>query len=135
MSNLATIQAIYEAFGRGDIPFILSKLSDDVAWEHWDDNAAVASGKIPYLRPRDGRAGAAEFFQSLASIDIKEFGVVNLMEGGDQVCGLCHIDFTVKSTGKRVRDSEIHLWTFDKSGQVVHFRHYVDTAKHMAAQS
>jgi uncharacterized protein len=135
MSNLATIQAIYEAFGRGDIPFILSKLSDDVQWEHWDDNAAVSSGKIPYLKPRTGRAGAGEFFESLASIDIKEFGVVNLMEGGNQVAGLCQIDFTVKATGKRVRDSEIHLWTLDKSGSVTGFRHYIDTAKHLAAQA
>ena len=133
MSNLATVQAIYEAFGRGDIPFILSKLADDVKWEHWDDNTAVSSGKIPYLKPRTGRAGAGEFFESLASVDIQEFGVVNLMEGGDQVCGLCQINAVVKATGKRVRDSEIHLWTFNTSGQVTHFRHYVDTAKHLAA--
>jgi ketosteroid isomerase-like protein len=135
MSNLGTIQAIYEAFGRGDVPFILSKLSDDVQWEHWDDNAAVSSGKIPYLKSRTGKAGAAEFFGALASIDIKEFGVVNLLEGGNQVCGLCHIDSTVKATGKRIRDSEIHLWTLDKAGRVTSFRHYIDTAKHLAAHA
>ena len=28
--NVATVQEIYEAFGRGDVELILSKLSDDV---------------------------------------------------------------------------------------------------------
>jgi ketosteroid isomerase-like protein len=32
MSNVATVQSIYEAFGRGDIPAILDRISDDVIW-------------------------------------------------------------------------------------------------------
>ena len=28
--NLATVAAIYEAFGRGDVPAILEKLTDDI---------------------------------------------------------------------------------------------------------
>jgi hypothetical protein len=31
MSNLATVQGIYEAFGRGDIPAILDAVADDEA--------------------------------------------------------------------------------------------------------
>ena len=30
--NLATIRGAYEAFGRGDVPAVLSILADDVAW-------------------------------------------------------------------------------------------------------
>jgi uncharacterized protein len=37
------------------------------------------------------------------------------------------------SSGTIVRDDEIHLWTFDSSGEVVRFRHYLDTAKHIEA--
>ena len=40
MSNVATIQSVYEAFGRGDIPAILEVVSADAAWEHWSDNTA-----------------------------------------------------------------------------------------------
>ena len=29
----ATVQELYAAFGRGDIPAILAKLADDVVWE------------------------------------------------------------------------------------------------------
>ena len=28
--HLATVSALYEAFGRGDIPFLLEQLTDDV---------------------------------------------------------------------------------------------------------
>jgi ketosteroid isomerase-like protein len=35
--------------------------------------------------------------------------------------------------GGRYRDEERHLWTFGEEGKVVRLRHYVDTAKHIAA--
>jgi ketosteroid isomerase-like protein len=34
MSNMQTVIEIYEAFGRGDLPTVLSKLSDSVEWEY-----------------------------------------------------------------------------------------------------
>ncbi len=61
MSNLATAQMIYEAFGRGDVPAILDVCSDDVAWENWEDNRAQKSG-IPIMQARSGKPGVAEFF-------------------------------------------------------------------------
>ena len=36
---------------------------------------------------------------------------------------------TVKATGKRVRDEEIHLWEFGSDGKVAAYRHFLDTAK------
>ncbi len=36
--------------------------------------------------------------------------------------------------GVRFLDEEIHLWTFDESGKVARFRHYLDKAKHIATQ-
>lgn len=135
MSNLETTQKIYEAFGRGDVPAILSKISDSCLWEHWANNTAVSSGKVSYLISRRGKAGVGEFFASMTAVDLHDFQVLNLMAGGNQVAASVVIEFTVKATGKRLRDEEIHLWTFDKSGEVVGLRHYVDTAKHIAANS
>ncbi|MEP6659342.1 MAG: nuclear transport factor 2 family protein [Acidimicrobiales bacterium] len=66
MSNLATVTALYEAFGRGDVPAILERLADDCAWEAWSDNSAVKAG-VPWLQPRVGKAGVAEFFAVVAS--------------------------------------------------------------------
>ena len=135
MKNLETVQAIYQAFGKGDVPFIVSKASDDVKWEAWADNTAVKSGKVPYLKTRFGKAGVAEFFASMAAIEIRAFQVHNLLEGGNQVVATASIELTVKATGKVLRDEELHLWTFDERGEVIGFRHYVDTAKHIDANT
>ncbi|MEX0682231.1 MAG: hypothetical protein WD904_06080 [Dehalococcoidia bacterium] len=40
MSNVDTVKAMYEAFGRGDIPAILEKLDDNVtSYQHMTDTA------------------------------------------------------------------------------------------------
>jgi ketosteroid isomerase-like protein len=132
MSNIDQLQSVYRSFGSGDIPAILEAISEDVAWEHWNDNSAQQAG-VPWYEARDGREGAAAFFASLGVMEIHDFQVVNLMEGGNQIAATIKIDFTVKETGERVRDEEIHLWTFDDAGKISGMRHYTDTAKHIKA--
>jgi uncharacterized protein len=132
MSNLETMQSLYEAFGKGDIPAILDRMAGDVAWEHWSDNSAQKVG-VPWFEARDGRDGVAAFFGSLGVMEIHDFQVLNMMEGGNQVAATIKMDFTVKETGERVRDEEIHLWTFDDEGKIKGMRHYTDTAKHIKA--
>ena len=39
----------------------------------------------------------------------------------------------VKATGRRIRDLEMHLWTFAPDGKVARFRHVVDTHQHVTA--
>lgn len=48
---------------------------------------------------------------------------------------LIEVDLTVKATGKRLRDEEIHLWEFGPDGKVVSLRHFLDTAKAIDAHS
>lgn len=133
MSNIGQLQSVYQSFGSGDIPAILEAISDDVAWEQWDhDNSAQKAG-VPWYEAREGRDGAAAFFESLGVMEIHDFQVLNLMEGGNQIAATIRIDFTVKETGERVRDEEIHLWTFDDAGKITGMRHYTDTAKHIKA--
>jgi ketosteroid isomerase-like protein len=127
MSNIERLQSLYQSFGSGDIPAILEAMSEDVAWEHWDDNTAQRAG-VPWYEARNGREGVAKFFDSLGGMEIHDFQVLNLMEGGNQVAVTVKQDFTVKATGERVRDEEIHLWTFDDAGKISGMRHYTDTA-------
>jgi uncharacterized protein len=131
MTNLDTVNEIYAAFGRGDIATLLSKLSDDVRWEDWADNTAQKVG-VPWMEARKGRQGAAEFFKLVAQFEIKEFKVLSVMAGGNQVAAEFVIEARVPGTGKTYRDEEMHLWTFDEAGRVVRLRHYTDTAKHIA---
>lgn len=133
MSNhLATVGAIYEAFGKGDIPTILGCMADDVHWEEWDDNSAQRAG-VPWLQPRRGKDGVLAFFQVMGGLQVLDFRVLSLMAGGNQVAAEFEIEFQSPATGRRLRDQEVHLWTFDDSGQVIRLRHYADTAKHIAA--
>lgn len=133
MSNLGTVQSIYEAFGKGDIPAILDVLADDVEWESWADNSSVKAG-VPTMVPRHGKNEVLKFFEVAGQMDIVDLQILNMMEGGSQVA----VEFILEANlpawgGGHYRDEEIHLWTFNEQGKVSRLRHYTDTAKHIAA--
>lgn len=131
-NHLDTVAAIYEAFGKGDIPGIVQHLSDNVQWEAWADNSAQKAG-VPWLQAHSGRAGALQFFEIVGTLKIREFQVLSLLAGGNQVAAEFVIEFEAPVTGAICRDEELHLWTFDGNGKVIRLRHYADTAKHIAA--
>ena len=133
MSNTQTVQEIYAAFGAGDIDAILGRLAGDVRWEHWRGGSGAQRHGVPWLLARTGPAEVAEFFASLAALEIHAFTPAALLEGDGAVAGVISLDATVKATGERIRDDEIHLWHFDADGRVTAFRHFVDTAKHVEA--
>jgi uncharacterized protein len=131
--NVATVNAIYEAFGTGNIPAILETLSDDVRWEDWRDNFAQKAG-VPWMKRQTGKEGALAFFQTIGgSFAVKGFQVLSIMEGGNQVAVEFTLEADVPSTGGHFFEEEMHLWTFDDNGKVVRLRHYLDTAKHIKA--
>jgi ketosteroid isomerase-like protein len=130
-ANLATVGQIYEAFGRGDVPAILALIAEDCAWESWLANSAQAAG-ISYLQPRRGPAGVAEFFAAVGQFEIDRFEVLDMFAGGEKVAVEVLIEARAPGGG-RFSDEELHLYTLDESGKVTRMRHYVDTAKHIAA--
>jgi ketosteroid isomerase-like protein len=133
VSNLTTVQGIYDAIGKGDLAAILDVLADDVEWESWADNSAVNAG-VPWMTPRHGKADTVKFFETMGEMELVDLRVLNMMEGPNQVA----VEFVVEANlpawgGGHYRDEEIHLWTFDEDGKVSRLRHYTDTAKHIAA--
>lgn len=131
MDTAAKIGAIYEAFGKGDIPFILGQLAPDVEWEAWPDWTPHKAG-VSWLQPRRGPEGALEFFKIIGSWSITDFQVRAIMTSGDQGVAQISIAVTLPDGGS-FADEEMHLWQFNNEGKVAFFRHYVDTAKHIAA--
>jgi ketosteroid isomerase-like protein len=129
--NAATVSDIYAAFGRGDVPAVLDRLAPDVAWEAWDDNFAQRAG-VPHLTAREGPADVAGFFDVLGSYTVEDFAVLDIIGTGRQIVAEVRAGFGLPGGG-RFADEEIHLWTFDYAGRVTRFRHYCDTAKHIAA--
>lgn len=123
-----TIEAIYAAFGRGDIASILDALREDVEWEH--DHADHG---IPWLAPRHGKAQVGGFFEALRALEVRRFEPKRILADGDLVVAVIHVEIAVLATGRSFRDVELHLWTFDPHGKVARFRHVVDTHQHWLA--
>ena len=129
MSHLKTVQSIYEAFGKGDVPTILGHLAENVEWEY-----GIVSTNVPWLQPRRGRTEVTKFFQALADFEIQKFEPKTFLENGDVVVVLLDLEGTVRSTKLRVvEEDEVHIWHFDAKGKVSRFRHRADTFQHWAA--
>jgi ketosteroid isomerase-like protein len=132
MNNVQSVQQIYEAFGRGDIPTVLERLAEDVEWESWNLGNTAQSAGVPWLKPQRGREGVADFFATVGTFEIRDFQVLAILDGGDKVGVEVSFD-AIAPTGEHLRDEEFHLYDLDENGLVKRMRHYVDTAKHMKA--
>jgi uncharacterized protein len=133
MSNQETVHQLYGAFGRGDIQAILDRLAPGVRWDHWPDGGGAQRHGVPWLAERTGPEDVGAFFATLSALEFHRFEPTELIGDGDRVVALIDVDVTVRATGERFRDAEVHLWTFDLQGRVSEFRHVVDTAKHVEA--
>jgi ketosteroid isomerase-like protein len=135
MSPIQIIQHVYASFGQRDIPAILAVMSDDVVWEY--AYSAETHAAIPWLAPRQGKAGVLAFFQALgAGLQIERFRVNAVLAEGNLVVALVDLDGRVTSTGAPIVErDEVHIWHFDAAGRVARFRHASDTLQHFRAVS
>lgn len=122
MSNVERVQAMYAAFGRGDVQAILSALAPDVVW------AVDGPANIAMFGNRRGRDQVAQFFQAIgANLDITEFAPREFFANGDQVVALGFERGTARATGRVYEGHWAHVFTF-RAGQVIAFREYGNTA-------
>jgi ketosteroid isomerase-like protein len=125
-THIETIQKIYAAFGRGDIPGILEHIAEDL---HAFSVVADASPEIPWHLKITKKRDVPKFFQALAAeCDFSLFEPHAFAQGGDHVYATISFDVTFKRNGKKVsfRDA-IHRFTF-KNGRVIEWRGTEDTA-------
>lgn len=126
--NTEIVKAIYEAFGRGDIPAILNALADNIEW--------TVSGRedgIPYGGTFHGRDGVGQFFTLLAeNIECSTFAPRDFIAEGDRVAVFGHYQGAVKASGNSVETEWAMSWRL-QDGKVTHFRAYDDTAAVVAA--
>jgi uncharacterized protein len=128
-SNADRVRNLYGFFARQDVPAILELLAEEVEWDYGYPGIAV-----PWLKPRQGRAAVAGFFEALGGLEFHAFTPHTILEGPGLVVVLVDVEATVKATGGRIREvNEVHLFHFDERGRIVRFRHAVDTAQHIAA--
>lgn len=116
------IDAIYQAFGEGDVDTILGHLTDDVDW------APEAAGTVaPWWGQYKGKEEVPGFFQALAeAVEVTEFTPLAMAEGGDDVLVVIRFGITVRSTGKSGTMELHHWWHFD-GDKVARYRGTEDT--------
>ena len=128
--NLATVQAMYAAFGRGDVPYILDQLADDISWDE-----GIRATDVPWLQSGRGKDAVVRFFTTLgSSVQFTKFEPVSITGDGDHVVGVIREAAIVNSTGREMAEELfVHFWTFGADGKVRAFRHIGDFALHEAA--
>jgi uncharacterized protein len=136
MSNLDTVKRIYEAFERDDLDYAIAQVAPACKWEHHPTGNTAQQQDVPYMRLRRGPEGAAGFFRDIAEdFELHVLRPHTLLEGERAVAAVVEFELTVKATGKRVHDEEIHLWEFGPDGKIIAFRHFLDTAKAIDAHA
>ncbi len=126
-TNLGVVQQIYAAVGSGDIPALLSLLTDDVEW------TLQGPSLIPWAGTRRGREGVAEFFSLLGeTLEFEQFEPREFVAQGDTVVVLGYERSLVKPTGRTFEQEWAHVYTL-KDGKIAKARFIEDTAAQVVA--
>lgn len=121
-ANIEATQALFTAFGAGDIPGILAYLNDDIRIEFYGP-----SNIIPYAGFYDGMDAAGRFFETvLSSVDIHVFDAEEFLSDGDKVVVTGVLHLTAKSTGRDIKSDFVHVITM-KDGKWSKFRDFMNT--------
>jgi ketosteroid isomerase-like protein len=124
--NVDVVQQAYAAFGRGDIPGLLSLLDADITWE------ASGPSDLPTAGRRRGHTAVGEFFTALVSMsDIKRFEPRDFIAQGDRVVVLGEETEVIKATGGTVENRWVHIFTV-RSGKIVAFEEVFDATARVA---
>ncbi len=121
--KIQTVQSIYEAFGRGDIEFILDQLTEDVDWASCPD-----SDIAPWHGVHRGRAEVPGFFKALGdTLQITAFTPLSFTSNEADVMVVTHWAATDPATGKSA-EMDIHHWWRFRDGKICYYRGTEDTA-------
>lgn len=121
-SNVETIKAIYESFGRGDVAAILDSCTDDVDWA-----TEAAGDDAPWWGRRNGKEAVAGFFTAIAdATEVTEFTPLSFAANDTEVMVLLRYGLRNRATGKEATMNLHHYWRF-RDGKVEYVRSSEDT--------
>ena len=125
--KIETVQGMYEAFGRGDIGFILDQVTDDVDWA-----SCPGSDVAPWHGIHHGKAEVPNFFKALGdSLQITEFTPLSFASNDTDVMVVTRWGATAPATGKSATMDIHHWWRF-RDGKVCFYRGTEDTVQTQA---
>lgn len=121
-ANVDVIERVYGAFGRGDIPTVLSAFDERIEWISAE--GAVYPGTFV-----GADAVLTNIFARLGGEwDGFRAEPAEYLDAGDHVVALGRYSGTYKATGRAMNAAFAHVWTLC-DGRIVRFRQYVDTRK------
>src|SRR5262249_22564297 len=106
-ANVAKVQALYEAFGRGDIDAVLNGIHPKIVWVNPGPN------EFRYFGVHEGReAVARNVFAFIGeNMDIHSLTPSEILASETTVVVLLDMDVTIRATSKRVVQKVAHVWT------------------------
>lgn len=124
MDQSAAIQSMYDAFGKGDVPFVLGMLAPDVVWNEAEN--FVYADRNPYVGPQAVLDGV--FLRLGTEWDGFGLTVEEIIGSGDTVIARGRYRATYRATGVPVDAQFAHVWKL-VDGKVARFQQYTDTAQ------
>jgi hypothetical protein len=122
IDNTEQVKKIFDAFGRGDVPYILDQLADDARFvSHLDPI-------VPWAGDFMGKDEVARFFQSLGgSVEVTGHPVNELIAQGDTVVATGEVSFRVRETGKAGSSTWVYIFKL-ADGRVQTYDQFNDAA-------
>ena len=123
-SRTTQVQALYDAFGRGDLAAILAVCDADIIW-----GSNADAERIPWGGVRHRHEGATAFFVELSThLEFEAFEPGEMFPSGETVVVLGHSRARCKTGRKGTFSSDwVHVFTW-REGRLVRFHEHYDTA-------
>lgn len=118
--NAERVTRIFEAFGRGDVEYILDQLADDARFvSHLD-------ARVPWAGEYSGKHEVARYFQALGgSVEVGDHPVDTLVAQGDTVVAAGDVSFLVRESGKAGSSRWVYIFKL-ANGQVQRYDQFND---------
>ena len=120
--SVEVIRALYDSFGRGDVPAVLGQMDQQIEWNEAEN--FIYADRNPYVGPQAVLEGVFMRYGS----EWEGFKVTpeEWLDAGNHIVVLGTYTGTHKETGNEVRAQFAHVWGV-RVGRVVRFQQYTDT--------
>jgi hypothetical protein len=124
-TNRKIVEAIYDAFAKGDIDTVLEHFADQATWTYM-----LPDGSLPFAGTFEGKSRIGEWFGLFGSkVETTAFELNRLLDDGDDlVVALGHEDGTIKDTGNAYETDWVHVFHM-KDNKVQTFVEHVDVPR------
>jgi ketosteroid isomerase-like protein len=119
MQPLEIVQAMYQAFGRGDLPAMVAFMDPDIEWHN------PGPGEVAYFGTHRGTAAVSRnIFGFIAEhLRFEQFEPREFFSSGDKVAVLLDCVAVAAPSGKRVTQQVMHVFTL-REQKVVRFQDF-----------